>query len=50
MVYTFRVFDNYIFDNQILKKMLGLHEMLITCGKITLLFKDSKEYFLSNQA
>ena len=33
MVYTFRVFKHQIIDNQVIKKMLGLHKMLIICGK-----------------
>jgi hypothetical protein len=33
MVYTFQLFLIYITDNQILNFLLGLHKMLITCGK-----------------
>jgi hypothetical protein len=33
MVYTFRLFNSYIIDNQIVNFFLGLHGMLITCGK-----------------
>ena len=34
MVYTFQLFCYYIINNKVVNKLLGLHKMLITCGKV----------------